>query len=411
VHCHNRPPLPRAREQGQPRLEVADVFRLHGEAYRQTHALSTQRRKVMRAIETCRTAALGGHLEVCPQCGDARPAYNSCRDRHCPKCQALRQSQWIEERQRRILPTHHFHVVFTIPEQLKPLARRNRARFFSLLFESAANTLLELGADRKRLGAQLGITAVLHTWTRDLKFHPHIHCVVTGGGLNPDGDRWIAARRRYLFPAKVLSRLFRGKLLSAIERARRHGELHSPELTDPKAFARFKDTLYQKKWVAYAKAPFGGASQVFNYLGRYTHRVALSNHRLLSINPEGICFVTRGRRTATLAPEQFIDRFLQHVLPERFVKIRHFGLLAAGNVNSRLEIARRLLSPERKPIPPLVIALLALFAAVRPPSPPAIASWRQRLFLLTGIDPLRCPVCGAIKLRLPLPRSPILDSS
>ncbi len=411
MHSHIELPLPRAHGEGRPRLEVADIFRLHGEAYRKTHPLTGQRRKVMRAIETCRTAALGGHLDVCPQCGDARPAYNSCRNRHCPKCQALRQAKWIQERQKRILPTHHFHVVFTIPEQLKPLARRNRARFFALLFEAAANSLLQLGADPRRLGGQLGITAVLHTWTRDLRFHPHIHCVVTGGGLNEVGDRWIAARRRYLFPAKVLSRLFRGKLLAAIERARRLGELHCPELTDPKTFARFKDALYKKNWVVYSKAPFGGPREVFNYLGRYTHRVAISNQRLLSMNEDGIRFVTRGSKTATLVPEQFIDRFLQHVLPKRFVKIRHFGLLAAGNVNSRLEIARRLLPSDRPAVPPLVIALLALFAALSPLPAPAMMNWRERLLLLTGVDPMRCPVCGAIKMRLPLPSSPALDSS
>ncbi len=365
----------------------------------------------MRAIETCRTAALGGHLDVCPKCGDAQPAYNSCRDRHCPKCQALRQAKWIAERQKRILPTRHFHVVFTIPEQLKPLARRNRARFFSLLFESAANTLLTLGADPKRLGAQLGITAVLHTWTRDLKFHPHVHCVVTGGGLNEDGDRWIAARRHYLFPAKVLSRLFRGKLLAAVEKAWCRGELICPELNESKAFARFRDALYKKKWVVYAKEPFGGGKQVFNYLGRYTHRVAISNQRLLSMNEDGIHFVTRGSKTATLAPEQFIGRFLQHVLPERFVKIRHFGLLAAGNVHSKLETARRLLEPEPPALSPLVIALLALFAALQPPSPPPMMGWRERLLLLTGFDPLRCPVCGGIRIRLPLHPPRALDSS
>jgi len=413
VHFDIEPSLPRARGQGRPCLEVADIFRAHGEAYRKKHALSDQRRKVMRAIEICRTAALGGHLDVCPKCGDAQPAYNSCRDRHCPKCQALRQAKWIAERQKRILPTRHFHVVFTIPEQLKPLARQNRARFFALLFESAANTLLTLGADPKRLGGQLGITAVLHTWTRDLKFHPHVHCVVTGGGLNEDGDRWIAARRRYLFPAKVLSRLFRGKLLAAVEKAWCRGELICPQLNESKAFAHFKDTLYKKKWVVYAKEPFGGGKEVFNYLGRYTHRVAISNQRLLSMNEDGIRFVTRGTKTATLTPEQFIGRFLQHVLPERFVKIRHFGLLAAGNVHSKLETARRLLEPEPPALPPLVIALIALFAALRPPtpSPPPMMGWRERLLLLTGFDPMCCPVCGGIRIRLPLHSPRALDSS
>jgi hypothetical protein len=279
VHALHGASFPREGE-GRLRLEVGDLFRAHGEVYRDTHALTEQQRKVMRAIEACRTAVLGGHLDVCQKCGDEQPAYNSCRDRHCPKCQSLRQAQWIADRQARILPTHHYHVVFTVPEELKPLARRNRARFFAILFESAANTLLELGADPRLLGGQLGITAVLHTWTRDLRFHPHVHCVVTGGGLNEDGDRWIAARRRYLFPAKVLSRLFRGKLLPAVEEGRANEKLTCPELAGAKAFARFKDALYKKKWVVYAKATFGGPAQVFNYLGRYTHRVAISNQRL-----------------------------------------------------------------------------------------------------------------------------------
>ena len=365
----------------------------------------------MRAIEICRTSILGGHLDVCPKCGDSRPSYNSCRNRHCPKCQALRQAKWIAERQARVLPMHHFHVVFTVPDLLKPLAQQNRERFFRLLFEAAANTLLDLGDDPKRLGGQLGITAVLHTWTRDLRFHPHIHCVVTGGGLHRDGDRWISARRRYLFPAKVLSRLFRGKLLVALAKAWNKGELSCRELDQPGAFARLKDTLYKKNWVVYAKTPFGGPAQVFNYLGRYTHRVAISNQRLLVLDERGVHFVTRGSKTATLAPEAFIGRFLQHVLPDGFVKIRHFGLLASCNVNTRLVAARRLL--ERAPLPKVLPALLALFVAAYRAPPTQTLGWRERLILLTGIDPLRCPRCGAMRVQFPLHKTspPILDSS
>ena len=407
-----QPSLPCASGEGRPRLEVADIFRAHGEEYRETHALTEQQRKVMRAIETCRTAVLGGHLDVCPRCGDTRPSYNSCRDRHCPKCQALRQARWISERQARLLPTHYFHVVFTIPDLLKPLAIQNRSRFFALLFEAAANTLLELSADKKHLGGQPGITAVLHTWTRDLRFHPHLHCVVTGGGLSKDGDRWRAARRRYLFPAKVLSRLFRGKLLAALAAAWERGHLTCPQLEAPKAFARLKDTLYKKEWVVYAKRPFGGPAQVFNYLGRYTHRVAISNQRLLSLDERGVRFVTRGNKTATTSPTQFIERFLQHVLPAGFVKIRHFGLLAAGNVNTRLATARALLDRNRSPLPRLLLLVLALVVALyrRPPS--EVLGWRERLTLLTGIDPLRCPLCGAQRIQLPLLGPPAtLDSS
>jgi hypothetical protein len=386
---------------------VADIFRAHGEVYRKTHGLSSHQLQVMTSIERCRTAALGGHLDVCLGCGDAKPSYNSCRDRHCPKCQALRQAQWVAERQTRVLNTHHFHVVFTVPSELKPLAKTNAQLFFSLLFRAAADTLLELGADEKRLGAQLGITAVLHTWTRELKFHPHLHCVVTGGGLSDDGARWVAAPRRYLFPVKVLSRLFRGKLLAALGAAHRRGELKGPLAMD-EAFARLKAELHVKEWVVYAKRPFGGPAQVFGYLGRYTHRVAISNQRLLGMDESSIRFVTRGAATATLKPEDFIGRFLQHVLPPRFVKIRHFGLLAAGNVNGRLEAARALLTP-----PPAPQWALVLWAAVAKLSPQAWPQWRLFALLLTGVDPLRCEGCGAERARVPLPElSPAkLDSS
>jgi len=389
------------------RLELQDIFRAHGEAYRQTHALGEHQRKVMHAIEVCRTPALGGHLHVCPGCGDEQPAYNSCRDRHCPKCQALRQAKWVAERQERILNTHHFHVVFTVPGDLKPLASSNRECFFAALFKAAADTLLELGADEERLGAQLGITAVLHTWTRELKFHPHLHCVVTGGGLSKDGHAWVPAHRRYLFPVKVLSRLFRGKLLAALGAAHRRGELYGPA-AEGEAFCRLKSTLYGKEWVVYAKRPFGGPAQVFGYLGRYTHRVAISNQRLLSMDELGVRFVTRGDATATLAPQTFIGRFLQHVLPSGFVKIRHYGLLAAGNVNTRLEAARALLAPV--PVPQWALVLWLALSRV---SPEPWSSWRTLYALLTGIDPLRCVHCGELKVRLPLPSSlpAVLDSS
>jgi len=411
VHCPASS-LPGLAGQGRPRLEVADVFRAHGEAYRKTHALTDSQRKVMRAIETCRTAVLGGHLDVCPRCGEERPSYNSCRNRHCPKCQSLKQAKWISERLARLLPTHYFHVVFTVPQELHPIARHNRPLFFKLLFEAASRTLLELGADPKRLGGQPGITAVLHTWTRDLRFHPHVHCVVTGGGLHPDGDRWICARRRYLFPHRVLSKLFRGKLLAALDAAWKQGELICPDLAEPRVFARLKDGLYKKPWVVYSKATFGGPAQVFSYLGRYTHRVAISNQRLLSMGDDGIRFITKGSGTAILPAQKFIGRFLQHVLPDGFVKIRHFGLMAAGNVNTRLAAARRLLASKRPPLPKLLVLALALFVALYRPPPSGVLDWRERLLLLTGFDPMRCPRCGATLVRMSLPRPPpILDSS
>jgi len=384
---HAQQPAPLQGGEGRPRLEVADVFRAHGEAYRQSHALTSQQLKVMRAIEACRTSVLGGHLDLCTACGHSTPAYNSCRNRHCPKCQSLRQAQWIAERKRRILPTHYFHVVFTVPQQLKPLAMRNRKRFFDLLFTTVAQTLLTLGADEKRLGGMLGVTAVLHTWTRELKFHPHLHCIVTGGGLSADDARWLSAKRRFLFPVKVLSRLFRGKLLDALRRLVKRRQLELGGID----FARIAKALHCKEWVVYSKTPFGGPEQVVSYLGRYTHRVGLSNHRLLHFDQEGVSFLTKNGSSVTLPPDEFIRRFLLHVLPNGFVKIRHFGLMAASNATTRLEVARRLLKP------------------TQPPASAVPLDWRQLLQQLTGIDLFRCPVCGQRTMtRLPLPK---LDSS
>lgn len=395
----------------RPHLEVADIFRAHGEAYRQNHVLTDAMRRVMRDIETCRTAVLGGHVDVCDTCGDARVSYNSCRNRHCPKCQCLRQAKWVTQRMERVLPTRHFHVVFTVPHELKPLALCNQARFFDMLFAAASATLLELGMDPKRLGGLLGVTAVLHTWTRSLDFHPHLHCIVTGGGLSADGTRWVSVRGRgrYLFPVGVMSALFRGKLLAALTRAWKRGELElrgsCAQLADPATFTRLRDQLYRTDWVVYCKPPFGGAEQVFKYLGRYTHRVGISNQRLICMDERGITFFTRQGATATLAPQEFIRRFLLHVLPNGFVKIRHFGLLAPGNVNTKLEAARRLLMPAPDPLPapqpdpkttlaviPALIALVAAaYAAGEPPPPPA---WIDLFFRLTGIDLTRCRVCG-----------------
>jgi len=367
----------------------------------------------MRDIETCRTAVLGGHLDVCDTCGDARPAYNSCRNRHCPKCQCLRQAKWVADRMERVLPTRHFHVVFTVPEEMKPLALRNKIRFFEILFAAASRTLLQLGLDPERCGALLGITAVLHTWTRKLGFHPHLHCIVTGGVLSPDGTRWISVRGKgdFLFPVAVIRALFRGKLLAALTRARERGQLEfdgaCADLADPAAFARWRDALYKKDWVVYCKPPFGGAEQVFKYLGRYTHRVGISNQRLRSLDERGVTFATKNGAAVTLAPAEFIRRFLLHVLPRGFVKIRHFGLLAPANVNGKLVVARRRLVPTADPRAPLAAApaiaalvALAVDTAESPPSP----QWRDLFRELTGIDLGRCSVCGQGNIvRLPLP--------
>jgi hypothetical protein len=398
----------------RPRLEVADIFRAKGEEYRRSHRLSHAQRKVMSAIESCRTPALGGHLDVCRDCGTQTPAYNSCRNRHCPKCQSLRGAKWVQERLVRVLPTHHFHVVFTVPDLLHPLAKQNREWFFNALFAAAAASLQELAQDPRRLGGQVGISAVLHTWTRDLRFHPHVHCVVTGGGLSLDGERWLRARQDYLFPVKVLGALFRGKLLAAVREAWSRRELSCAELEPPGALGHLLDDLYSKKWVVYSKPPFAGPQHVFSYLGRYTHRIGISNHRLLSFDQRGVCFITRGTDSVVLAPDVFIGRFLQHVLPDHFVKIRHYGLLAPANVNSKLARARSLLT--RAPaLPPWLLTLVVLWVLLCPLDQlgaKTVFGWRQRLFWLSGTDPRRCSRCGGELVATPLPQAPqIWDSS
>jgi hypothetical protein len=326
--------------EGRPRLEVADIFHAHGPAYRRSHVLTPPQARVMRAICRCRTAALGGHLEVCDRCGFERPAYNSCRNRHCPKCQAGAQAAWVDKHVARILPTHYFHVVFTLPSELRALVHRNRRLLFDLLFAASSETLLDLG--QARLRATLGLTAVLHTWTRQMAFHPHLHCIVSGGGLARDGG-WKATREGYLFPHLVLSRLFRGKFLAGLARLYERGalDLGGPcaALDDPDVFRLLKDRLYGKDWVVYAKPPFASAAQVYRYLGRYTHRIAISNARLEAFDASGVRFRTRHGKTATLSAEEFIRRFLLHVLPDGFHKIRHYGLLAAGNLKSKLVLA------------------------------------------------------------------------
>lgn len=348
---------------------------------------------------------MGGRLDVCDKCGLEQPVFHSCRNRHCPTCQSLSQARWIERRMQRLLPTDYFHVVFTVPDDLlNGLALRNREAFFDMLFAAASQTLLQLGADPKRLGAQLGATLVLHTWTRELKFHAHLHCIVTGGGLHADGTRWVHGRQGYLFPVQVLSKLFRGKVVAALVEARQSGQLALPtSLAAPRAFAQLKDSLYKTKWVAYAKEPFAGPEQVFHYLGRYTHRVGLSNQRLLGLTADGVHFRTRGEATATLSPDEFIRRFVQHVLPRGFVKIRHYGLMAPSNATTKLEVARRLLEAEHPDLPAVVGAFAAVLllanAAKRLTGTPAPGDdWRAHFERLTGIDVSRCPRCNVGRL-------------
>jgi hypothetical protein len=306
----------------------------------------------------------------------------------------LAQARWIKQRMQRILPTRYFHVVFTLPAALRPLALGNRRILFTLLFQAAAQTLLTLGHDSKRLGGRLGITAVLHTWTRALQFHPHLHCVVTGGALSANGHHWIATKTpHYLFPVRVLSALFRAKFLHALRAAFAHGKLRFgptlAALAEPQAFGHFIDTLYRRDWVVYAKQPFGGSQQVFRYLGRYTHRVAISNQRLENVDHSGVRFRTRHGKTVTLQPTEFIRRFLLHILPAGFVKIRHYGLFAPSNA-AVLEKARAILAEHSES--------LAAASATAP-------DWREQLAELTGVDLWRCPRCdGGTMIRRALPQ-------
>jgi len=369
--------------QRRPRLEVADIFRSASGAFRDKYVPTPEQRKVIAAIEQCRTAKLGGHLDVCSTCGHERPAYNSCRNRHCPKCQALAQARWIEKRSEKIIPTKYFHVVFTLPQQLRALARVNPTEMYDLLLDSAARTLLDFGLSR--LHAQIGVTSVLHTWTRDLRLHPHAHCIVTAGGLD-EHKHWIPARSRFLFPVKAMSKVFRGKVLDGLNDLYKSGRLTleggCADLAERATFDKLKDRLYRKKWVVYAKQPFGGPEQVFQYLGRYTHRVGMSNQRLVSFDGHDVCFRTKHGKATTIDAVEFIHRFLLHVLPAGFVKIRHYGLLAAANVNTKLQIARRCLSAIDENTQP---------QATIPETPP---TWRELFLKLTGIDLLVCPACG-----------------
>jgi hypothetical protein len=380
-----------------PRHEVAGIFRAHGDAYRLHHALTPVQRKVMWAITACRTPVLGGHVDVCPHCGHKRPALRSCCNRHCPKCQALAQHKWLQERMRRILPVHYFHVVLTVPHQLCLLALHNPKLVYDLLFRTAADTLLQLGLDPKWLGAQLGMTAVLHTWARNLILHPHIHFIVTGGGLSLDGLRWVPANRTLLFPNQVIAALFRGKLLAALAQAHKEGKLDLPEeLAAPDAFAELCSCLYAKNWVVDTRHSFAGPDRVFAYLGQYTHRVAISNHRLLDVTDQAVTIATRGGKTAKLGPLEFIHRFLLHVLPDGFVKIRHYGLMASGNVKTRLEDARRLLAPQTEPDDD-----------AGADKDEQAEDWRSTFERLTGIDLTICPACGGRMVRYlvePAPR-------
>lgn len=375
----------------RPQIELADIIRQHGDAYRAQHesSLSSTQRRAMQAIAACRTAALGGHLEACDGCGHQRISYNSCRNRHCPKCQSLARAQWIEDRQAELLPVPYFHVVFTLPEEIAAIAYQNKAVVYSLLFAATADTLLTIAADPKRLGAQLGFFAVLHTWGQTLVHHPHLHCVVPGGGLSADGKRWVSCRPGFFLPVRVLSRFFRRRFLELLEQAFDRGELQFfsvlEALRQSDAFQHYLDPLRQKEWIVYAKAPFAGPEQVLDYVGRYTHRVAISNNRLLDIEDGHVTFRYKdyhdgdAQKTMTLSAEEFIRRFLMHVLPPGFHRIRYYGFLGNRYRQEKLAHCRQLL--KTSPMPP------------EEPDSDTSTDYRDRYEALTGLPLHLCPVC------------------
>ena len=328
-------------------VEIQDILREHGNDYRKQHKLPHSHHKAMKAMEQCRTAELGGHMDVCDECGVVNISYNSCRNRHCPKCQTLKREKWMDARKSDLLDVGYFHVVFTIPSEINTIVFQNQRELYSLLFRAASETLQELATNRKYLGARIGFAAILHTWGQNLIHHPHIHCVVPGGGLNEAGS-WIKSRKKFFIPVKVMSRKFRGKFLALLREIplEFHGSIS--ELNDPVIWQRLLSTLYAKEWVVYCKSPFKNAACVVEYLGRYTHRVAISNNRILSCEDGMVTFRRRDYRdnnkqkVMTVTAEEFIRRFLIHILPDRFMKIRHYGLLANRDKGERLALCRRI---------------------------------------------------------------------
>ncbi len=373
----------------RPKVEVADVFRRYGADYRQQHgaSLSVAQRRVMHAIEVCRTAVLGGHLERCDQCGHERNAYNSCADRHCPKCQSLARAEWLENRRSELLNTQYFHLVFTVPEQIAPIAYQNKKVVYGILFRATAETLRTIAADPKHLGAEIGFFAVLHSWGQNLLHHPHLHCVVAGGGLSPDGTQWISCRPGFFLPVRVLSRLFRRLFLDYLIKAFDAGKLDFFSSLEPLrergAFLRHLAPTRATEWVVYAKRPFAGPEQVLDYVGRYTHRVAISNNRLLDIDSGKVTFRYKDYRhdsqqkTMTLDAEEFIRRFLLHVLPDGFQRIRYYGFLGNRYREQKLARCRQLLG----------------MPASEPATLEATKDYRDRYEELTGTSLRECPAC------------------
>jgi len=371
-----------------PAIELADIFQRHGESYRSSHRLRATQAKAMHAIEACRTPTLGGHRQWCPSCGFQRYSYHSCRNRHCPKCQSLAKAAWLEARRAELLPVSYFHNVFTLPHELNPLilySENNQRRLLKLLFHAAAQTLLDFG--KNNLAGKLGFTMVLHTWDQLLKAHFHVHCLIPAGALATDGSRWISTGDKFLFHVKSLSKVFRGKYLDGLKQLIEQEALDVPPQlqylrTDTDPDASLRRLCGKKAWVVYSKRPFDGPHKLLDYLGRYVHRVAISNHRLISMDDRQVRFWYRDRRdgdcrkVTSLPPEQFIRRFLQHVLPDRFMRVRHFGFLANRTKKQALALCREHL---RAPEPP----------------PREQKTAAQRLLELTGEDTTRCPRCQA----------------
>lgn len=385
-------------------IEVADIFRRHGEAFRRTHGdhLGYVERRVMGAITACRTAALGGHVEQCDNCGTTRIAYNSCRNRHCPKCQGLVRAKWLAERHAELLPVPYFHVVFTLPAPAAAIAFHNKAAVYAILFRTAAETLITIAADPRHLGARIGVTAVLHTWGQTLTHHPHVHCIVPGGGPSLDGARWVACRPGFFLPVRVLGRLFRRLFLRDLQNAHDAGTLRFSgplaSLADASAFNACLADLHRINWVVYAKPPFGGPRQAFAYLGRYTHRVAIANSRLISLKDGQVRFTWKdyrkdgGTKVMTLDASEFIRRFLLHTLPDGFHRIRHYGFLANGDRRDNLDRCRR---------------FIARAAAATPDQPRAVVDPPVSDPPPIHCDPAHCPDCGGVMRRVAiLPREP-----
>jgi len=393
---------------GRANLEVADIFCEHGEAYRHKFGTSSQQWRTMHALKVCRTAELGGHIDKCDHCGHQVISYNSCRNRHCPKCQSLAKAEWLEARTEELLPVDYFHVVFTIPEALNQIALQNKREVYGTLFEAASKTLLTIAADSKHLGANIGFMAILHTWGQTLLQHPHLHCVIPGGGLSPDEKAWISCRKKFFLPVRVLSCLYRRFFVELLmkafdqDRLKFYGKIS--HLSNQESFTQLMKKCFKTEWVVYAKPPFGGAEKVLDYLGRYTHRIAISNNRLVRVKNGKVSFSWRNYRqenktqTMTLEAEEFIRRFLLHVLPSGFMRIRYFGFLSNRHRTKKLKRCRDILCHQ-----------------IKEKAPSQTLDWKSRYELLTGKPVDLCPFChkgllltieNLLPLRFPFTRPP-----